>query len=176
MTHYPRKRGSGPSLRRHPRHSPGKDAWVSEEAPDATSVELSVAPDLSQLFTLRALAETVGMQAGLHTGEIVDLGLAIDEAATSIITDAAPGSGVHCAFTYDPKQVFVRVAGLARSEAVLGPGHFGWHILESLAGWVDAVQGPFDGNRGGYPTVIEFSHDRLPRLQLVESRPARNRS
>ncbi|MEV0360836.1 anti-sigma factor [Nocardia sp. NPDC050697] len=157
--HFPRgHRGTRPAARPRPRSRP---------TATPARVELRVAPDLSQLMTLRALAEATGLQAGLNTAEIVDLGLAIDEAATALMADPAPGSAVRCEIAVDARRVTVRISGVSRAEAPLHPDHFGWHILCSLTDRAATDQEPFDPRRGGYPTVVDFSHPRQRLLRAV---------
>ncbi|MFC8043321.1 ATP-binding protein [Nocardia sp. NPDC057353] len=156
---FPRThRSTRPASRPRPRSRP-----VAAQA----RVELRVAPDLSQLMTLRALAEAAGLQAGLNTAEIIDLGLAIDEAATALMADPAPGATVCCALTVDARRVTVRVTGVTRGTSPLGPDHFGWHILCSLTDRAATEQEPYDPVRGGYPTVVDFSHLRQRLLRAV---------
>lgn len=157
--HYPGvHRGTRPAARPRPRSRP---------AATPARVEFRVAPDLSQLMTLRALAEAAGLQAGLNTAEIIDLGLAVDEAATAVMADPAPGSAVCCALSVDARRITVRISAVTRGESPLGPDHFGWHILRSLTDRATTNQEPFDPRRGGYPTVVDFSHLRQRLLRAV---------
>ncbi|UGT60984.1 ATP-binding protein [Nocardia asteroides] len=157
--HFPRDpRGTRPAARPRPRSRPPATP---------ARVELRVAPDLSQLMTLRALAEAAGLQAGLNTAETIDLGLAVDEVATALMADPAPGSTVCCVLAVDARRITVRISGVTRAESPLDPGHFGWHILCSLTDRAAVDQAPFDPHRGGYPTVVDFGQQRQRLLRAV---------
>ncbi|MFC8529312.1 ATP-binding protein [Nocardia sp. NPDC057227] len=157
--HFPRDpRGTRPVARPRSRSRP---------AATPARVEFRVAPDYSQLMTLRALAEATGLQAGLNTAETIDLGLAVDEAATALMADPAPGSAVRCEVAVDARRVTVRISGVTRAESPFGPGHFGWHILCSLTDRAAVDQAPFDPRSGGYPTVVDFGHQRQRLLRAV---------
>ncbi|GAB2661159.1 anti-sigma factor [Nocardia goodfellowii] len=110
-----------------------------------------------QLTMLRALAETVSLIADFALDEVTDIRLALDEVATSLIMEAVPESTLDCEFTYDDRQMFVHVASISSSEAVVGQAGFGWHIVRTLTASIAAVQEPFDATVGGFPTTVDFS-------------------
>ncbi|MEU8895556.1 anti-sigma factor [Nocardia sp. NPDC048505] len=110
-----------------------------------------------QLTMLRALAETVSLIADFALDEVTDIRLALDEVATSLIMEAVPDSVLECEFSYDDRQMFVHVASVAASDAVVEQAGFGWHIVRTLTASIAAVQEPYDAALGGYPTMVDFS-------------------
>ncbi|WP_433191747.1 ATP-binding protein [Nocardia sp. CA-107356] len=135
--------------------------WTSQtSAKRTTTIGVSVPAELEQLTMLRALAETVALIADFAIDEVVDIRLALDEVATSLILDAAPGSTLDCEFTYNDNEMFVHVASVAVSDSVVGQAGFGWHIVRTLTQSIAAVQEPFDSAVSGYPTVVDFSWAR----------------
>ncbi|MGQ4600761.1 ATP-binding protein [Nocardia sp. R6R-6] len=131
--------------------------WISQSATETTTVGVRVPAQLEQLTMLRALAETVALIADFALDEVTDIRLALDEVATSLILDAAPGSMLDCEFTYDADKMFVHVSSVAAAESVIGQAGFGWHIVRTLTASLAAAQGSYDGMLGGHPTVIDFS-------------------
>ena len=139
----------------------GMGEWTSQSAVErTTTIGVRVPAELDQLTMLRALAETVALIADFAIDEVVDIRLALDEVATSLILDAVPGSTLDCEFTYNETEMFVRVASAAVSETVVGQAGFGWHIVRTLTQSIAAVQEPFDSVVSGYPTVVDFAWAR----------------
>ncbi|MFX0578005.1 ATP-binding protein [Nocardia nepalensis] len=136
--------------------------WSSQSsaAKTTTTIGVRVPAELEQLTMLRALAETVALIADFAIDEVVDIRLALDEVATSLILEATPGSTLDCEFTYNGNEMFVHVASVAVSESVVGQAGFGWHIVRTLTQSIAAVQEPFDSAVSGYPTVVDFSWAR----------------
>lgn len=139
----------------------GMGEWSSQSAAEkTTTIGVRVPAQLEQLTMLRALAETVALIADFAIDEVVDIRLALDEVATSLILDAAPGSTLECDFTYSDSEMFVHVASVAVSESVVGQAGFGWHIVRTLTQSIAAVQEPYDSSVSGYPTIVDFSWAR----------------
>jgi len=139
----------------------GMGEWSSQSAAETTTtIGVRIPAELEQLTMLRALAETVALIADFAIDEVVDIRLALDEVATSLILEATPGSTLDCDFTYNDHEMFVRVAAVAVSEKVVGQAGFGWHIVRTLTQSISAAQEPFDSVVSGYPTVVDFSWAR----------------
>lgn len=139
----------------------GMGEWSSQSAAEkTTTIGVRVPAELEQLTMLRALAETVALIADFAIDEVVDIRLALDEVATSLILDAVPGSTLDCDFTYSDNEMFVHVAAVAVSESVVGQAGFGWHIVRTLTQSIAAAQEPFDSAVSGYPTIVHFSWAR----------------
>ncbi|WP_458685782.1 anti-sigma factor [Nocardia tengchongensis] len=106
-----------------------------------TQVGVRVAAEPSQLMMLRALCDTVALIADFAIDEVADIRLALDEVATWLILDAAPGASVDCRFVYDDQCMVVYISSVVQ------------HLTDTLS----TAQEPFDRNRSGYPASIEFS-------------------
>lgn len=139
----------------------GMGEWSSQSAAEkTTTIGVRIPAELEQLTMLRALAETVALIADFAIDEVVDIRLALDEVATSLILEATPGSTLDSDFTYNDHEMFVRVSAVAVSEKVVGQAGFGWHIVRTLTQSISAAQEPFDSVISGYPTVVDFSWAR----------------
>ncbi|WP_054814484.1 anti-sigma factor [Nocardia arizonensis] len=122
-----------------------------------TTIEVRVPAQLEQLAMLRALVETVAFMADFAVDEVTDIRLALDEVATGLILEAAPGSTLDCAFTYsDSAAMHVRVHAVSSTATPPSQDSFGWHIVRTLTRSVAATQTEFDAVRNGYPTVVDF--------------------
>lgn len=114
--------------------APGPTGRLSGER----AVELRVAARLENLAVLRTLVGAAGALADLDLDAVADLRLAVDEVCTQLIRSAAPGATL--LVVVDPgEDVFVvRASAPCRTDEVLAPGSFSWHVLTSL---VDEVAG-----------------------------------
>lgn len=131
--------------------------WASRSSTTTTTVAVRVPAQLEQLIMVRALAETISLIADFALDEVTDIRLALDEVATSLMLDAAPGTNLECQFSYDDNRMFVHVSSVATSETAMGRDGFGWHIVRTLTDSIAAVQRPYDSAIGGYPTLVDFS-------------------
>jgi serine/threonine-protein kinase RsbW len=123
-------------------------------------VEVRVVADLRQLPTLRALAETMALLSDFTLDEVSDVRLAVDEVASILVVDAAPGAVMSFEFTVDEVGMRVTVRTVSRREGVPDQRIFAWHVLRTLTDSLRAEQQPYDASGGGYPTVVEFSRVR----------------
>ncbi|GAB2516642.1 ATP-binding protein [Nocardia heshunensis] len=125
-----------------------------------TPVEIGVAASVSQLPIVRGLAETLVLLSDFTLDEVADIRLAVDEAASTLIALAVPGSTLSCRFTVGDTDLIVRVSGIAAAEGLPDQHSFGWHVLRTLSDEITAGQEPFDAARSGYPTAVEFRRVR----------------
>lgn len=132
----------------------------AEQGLRATPVEIGVAASVSQLPIVRGLAETLVLLSDFTLDEVADIRLAVDEAASTVIGLAAPGTSLQCVFTVGENDLVVRVSGVAAAEGLPDQRSFGWHVLRTLSDEVDATQGAFDATVSGYPTAVEFRRVR----------------
>lgn len=132
----------------------------AEQGLRATPVEIGVAATVSQLPIVRGLAETLVLLSDFTLDEVADIRLAVDEACSTLIAVAAPGSTLQCWFTVGDKDLLVRVAGVAATEGLPDQRSFGWHVLRTLTNQVDATQQVYDERVSGYPTIVEFRRVR----------------
>ncbi|MEV6066459.1 anti-sigma factor [Nocardia sp. NPDC052001] len=132
----------------------------AEKGVRATPVEIGVAASVSQLPIVRGLAETLVLLSEFTLDEVADIRLAVDEAASTVIALAVPGSTLQCVFTVGDSDLVIRVSGIAGSEGLPNQHSFGWHVLRTLADEVTASQGAYDPAISGYPTTVEFRRVR----------------
>ncbi|MEC3918108.1 ATP-binding protein [Nocardia sp. CDC160] len=132
----------------------------AEQGLRGTPVEIGVAASVSQLPIVRGLAETLVLLSDFTLDEVADIRLAVDEAASTLIALAAPGTTLQVRFTVGESDLLVRVSGTAAAEGLPDQRSFGWHVLRTLSDEVTASQGDFDPALSGYPTAVEFRRVR----------------
>ncbi|MBF6147131.1 anti-sigma factor [Nocardia sp. 852002-20019_SCH5090214] len=132
----------------------------AEEGLRSTPVEIGVAATVSQLPIVRGLAETLVLLSDFTLDEVADIRLAVDEACSTLIELAVPGSTLQCRFTVGDTDLLVRVAGIAATSKLPDQRSFGWHVLRTLTDGIEVAQEPFDSAISGYPTVVEFRRVR----------------
>ncbi|MBL1076615.1 anti-sigma factor [Nocardia sp. 2] len=132
----------------------------AEQGLRATPVEIGVAASVSQLPIVRGLAETLVLLSDFTLDEVADIRLAVDEAASTVISVAAPGTTLQCRFIVGDTDLVVRVSGIASTEGLPDQRSFGWHVLRTLTDEVKTGQGPYDPAVSGYPTTVEFRRVR----------------
>ncbi len=132
----------------------------AEQGLRGTPVEIGVAATVSQLPIVRGLAETLVLLSDFTLDEVADIRLAVDEACSTLIAVAAPGSTLRCRFTVGDKDLLVRVSGIAAAPGLPDQRSFGWHVLRTLTDAVDATQEGLDEAASGYPTIVEFRRAR----------------
>ncbi|UFS97475.1 ATP-binding protein [Nocardia huaxiensis] len=132
----------------------------AEQGLRATPVEIGVAASVSQLPIVRGLAETLVLLSDFTLDEVADIRLAVDEAASTVIAIAAPGTTLQCRFTVGDTDLVVRVSGIAATEGMPDQRSFGWHVLRTLTDDITATQGAYDPAISGYPTAVEFRRVR----------------
>ncbi|WP_051116323.1 ATP-binding protein [Amycolatopsis nigrescens] len=103
-------------------------------------IELRLGADLVHLPIIRSVAGTVATRADFDLDAIADLRLAVDEACSTLITSALPGSTMVCRFVIrDGELRFTGAVVSNRSEAP-STATFGWRVLTTLTdsadGWV----------------------------------------
>ncbi len=132
----------------------------AEQGLRSTPVEIGVAATVSQLPIVRGLAETLVLLNDFTLDEVADIRLAVDEACSTLIAVAAPGTTLQCRFTVGDKDLVVRISGVAATEGLPDQRSFGWHVLRTLTDEVDAAQGSYDPKVSGYPSSVEFRRVR----------------
>ncbi|OZM73263.1 ATP-binding protein [Amycolatopsis antarctica] len=118
-------------------------------------IELRLGADLVHLPIIRSVAGSIAIRADFDLDAVADLRLAIDEAASTLIARAMPGTTLVCRFAADEDTL--RFTGEARSADEQPPstGSFGWRVLTTLADtartWVEL------GDAEGHHMHIELS-------------------
>ncbi len=132
----------------------------AEQGLRSTPVEIGVAATVSQLPIVRGLAETLVLLSDFTLDEVADIRLAVDEACSTLISVAGPGTALRCRFTVGDEDLLVRVTGIAAAEGLPDQRSFGWHVLRTLTDEVTITQDPFDQTASGFPTIVEFRRVR----------------
>lgn len=124
-------------------------------------IEVCVAADLDQLPGLRAIAETVGLLCDLSFDEIADVRLALDEVATSLITNTPRPNRLRCEFLTDDRGLITRVSSmLPPTEGFPDRNGFSWYVVRSLTDSVMAGRQPDTTTSSGYRMTVEFRRRR----------------
>lgn len=100
-------------------------------------IELWLGADLVHLPIVRSVVATVATRADFDLDAIADLRLAVDEACSTLITRAVPGSTMRCRFTVTDEEL--RFTGSVHSTTDSAPStkSFGWRVLTTLTDSVD---------------------------------------
>lgn len=136
------------------------DGAESELQARSGELELRVPARMGQLSMLRALAETVMLTADFTIDMVIDMRVALDEVATSMILSAVPGASVDCAFRYDAQGITVEVASVLETDGALEGNSFGREFLETLTDSMESTISAFDPVLNGYPVTVHLSRLR----------------
>lgn len=101
-----------------------------------SDVEMRLAADAVQLPVVRAVAVNVAMRADFDLDAISDLGLAVDEACSSLILLAHPQAQLTCRFRLGPDELVFR-ASVPSEQGLPSTRTFGWRVLRTLTDHVD---------------------------------------
>jgi serine/threonine-protein kinase RsbW len=101
-------------------------------------IELWLGADLVHLPIVRSVVATIATRADFDLDAIADLRLAVDEACSTLITRAIPGSTMRCRFTVSDEEL--RFIGTVHSTSETTPStkSFGWRVLTTLTDSVDS--------------------------------------
>lgn len=86
----------------------------------------------------RTVAAAMSARADLPIDQLEDVRLAVDEAVSQAITDAAPSADVTCGFTLTPGGLEVVVSSPSATGTVPGTDTFSWTVLRALVDHVEA--------------------------------------
>ncbi|OQO91237.1 ATP-binding protein [Saccharomonospora piscinae] len=104
-------------------------------------IELRLGASLVHLPIIRSVAASIAMRADFDLDSIADLRLAVDEACSTLITRAVPGSTMVCRFTVSEEQLLFRGAVTSSEPDAPSTASFGWRVLttlaDSAAAWAD---------------------------------------
>ncbi|MFE3099480.1 anti-sigma factor [Nocardia tengchongensis] len=141
-------------------------AWTRAEGGNGRSpsrsgpVALRVRADAGQLEMLRAIAETIMLTADFTIDVVIDVRVALDQVATTLIAAAVPGVALECEFHFDEERVRIRVTSVIGAGGGLIEHSFGWHFVEALTDSIIVDSANFDTVRRGYPVTVEFTRKR----------------
>lgn len=96
------------------------------------SVEVRVAAAVENLAMLRTLVAAAAAFEDFDLDVVADLRLAVDEACTTLIAAALPGSTLGVVLESRPSEFVLRVATTCAGGDPFDRGGFSWHVLSSL--------------------------------------------
>lgn len=115
----------------------GTGAPRDTEQADRRSVVVQVGARAAELPPLRLVAADLAARADFDLDAVADLRLAVDEAASELVTVAAAHAMLTCTFFLEYGQMEVTASVPARPGATLRQDSFGWRVLTTL---VDEVR------------------------------------
>jgi serine/threonine-protein kinase RsbW len=104
------------------------------------SVEVRVSAQLENLAVVRTVVAAIGTFEDLDFDAVSDLRLAVDEACTRLIRSAVPDSTLVLVVHPRESEVVVEASTTCKSQDILTPGSFSWHVLSSLTDEVKTFQ------------------------------------
>ena len=84
----------------------------------------------------RTVAATMAARADLTIDQLEDVRLAVDEAVSQLIADAAPGASVACIFEASVGSLAISVSAATHTGSVPPTDTFSWTVMRAL---VDSV-------------------------------------
>lgn len=126
-------------------------------------VEFRVPARLESLAVIRALVTALGTLEDLDLDAVADLRLALDEACTALIRNAAPNSSVTVTVRPREHDLWISVSAPCVDDNVLRPGTFSWHVISSLAEDVETFRDGAEVSESGQVFGITMTARRLDR-------------
>ncbi len=108
--------------------------------PSDRSVEIRVPAQLENLAVVRTVVAAIGTFEDLDFDAVSDLRLAVDEACTRLIRSAVPNSTLVLVVDPREREVVVDASTTCKTQDILTPGSFSWHVLSSLTDEVTTFQ------------------------------------
>lgn len=102
------------------------------------TVTLTIPADTAYVAMARSVAAAMAARADLPLDQLEDARLAVDEALTQAIGDAAPGSEVACSFAVHSTGLVVEVSAASASGQPPSTGTFSWIVMKALVDEVSA--------------------------------------
>lgn len=106
---------------------------------------MQVGANPTELPPLRVVAADLAARADFDLDTVADLRLAVDEAASELVTIAAPDAVLTCTFHLDAGQLEVVSSVPVRTGAMLRQDSFGWRVLTTLVDEVRVFGSPETG-------------------------------
>lgn len=107
------------------------------------NIEVDVVP--TQVATVRVVAADLAARADFDLDTVSDLKMAVDEACSTLVTLARPGSRLRCTLRVDPDRITV-TARISKAEpTTISQDTFGWRVLVTLADEVEVLTGNESG-------------------------------
>ncbi|MBT2272210.1 ATP-binding protein [Rhodococcus qingshengii] len=112
--------------------------------PAASTPSISIPATPDQLGLLRAMIRAAADHHGLSMDALADLVLAVDEAATTLITAARPTSTLLCSFdtVTNPSRLRIILTATTSAPIDTSTSSFGWLVLQTLVDDLTLEQRP----------------------------------
>ncbi|MFF5991417.1 ATP-binding protein [Prauserella flavalba] len=110
----------------------------SQDVGAQDDIELRLGASLVHLPIIRSVAANIAMRADFDLDAIADLRLAVDEACSTLITRAVPGTTMVCRFTIDDDELRFSGAVTSADHEAPSTASFGWRVLTTLADSADS--------------------------------------
>lgn len=120
-------------------------------------IELRLGADLVHLPIVRSVVATIATRADFDLDAIADLRLAVDEACSTLITRAIPGTTMTCRFTVSDDELTFTGTVLSGSDSEPSTKSFGWRVLTTLT---DSVGSRVTTDGTGHQIDIELAKRR----------------
>jgi anti-sigma regulatory factor (Ser/Thr protein kinase) len=133
----------------------------AEPARHGQPVEFRVPARLESLAVIRALVTALGTLEDLDLDAVADLRLALDEACTALIRNAAANSSVTVTVRPREQDLWISVSAPCVDDNVLRPGTFSWHVISSLAEDVETFHDGAEVSESGQVFGITMTARRL---------------
>lgn len=105
-------------------------------------VTLAISADTVNVRLARSVAGAMAERADFPLDQLEDVRLAVDEAVSQLILDAADGTEIVCTFSVSGPALDVTVSAVTRSARVPATDTFSWAVLRAL---VDSVTATVEG-------------------------------
>ena len=112
------------------------------------SIEVRVTAELENLAVVRTVVAAIGTFEDLDFDAVSDLRLAVDEACTRLIRSAVPDSTLVLVVHPRDSEVVIEASTTCKSQDILTPGSFSWHVLSSLTDEVKTFQDGHGADEG----------------------------
>jgi anti-sigma regulatory factor (Ser/Thr protein kinase) len=97
---------------------------------------------------VRTVVAAIGTFEDLDFDAVSDLRLAVDEACTRLIRSAVPDSTLVLVVRPRETEVVVEASTTCKTQDILTPGSFSWHVLSSLTDEVTTFQDGHGADEG----------------------------
>ena len=111
-----------------------------EEVQDQVTIQMPA--EGAYLSVLRTATAGLAARLDFTLDEIEDLRIAVDEACSILLADAADRADLVCQFSLSSDALDITVCMPTRSGRLPQRNTFAWTVLTALAGEVDAQAGP----------------------------------
>lgn len=125
-------------------------------------VELHVPTNLDQLAVVRAVAEAIATKENFGPDAVADVKLAVDEAASCLMSHATLGARLHCRYDAAVEALDVTVSTTCAPGVTAHRHGFGWQVLTTLTDSLSVDQAAEAPGTADRATSIRFRRLRRP--------------